>query len=485
VSIPDASFLDLWSRTVSGKETRPALLAVDGSCLRTLGDLEAGRREWARRLRPYAGKVIALDLPNGPDFVEVLFGIWSVDACALLLSGGLPDPLVRYAEEKAGASARVKLSGNGVVFQPDPGVSMPGLSRPWPGTCVIKMTSGSSGAPKLLPFLWPTLLADVRNLVSGMGIRLEDRNFGVLPWSHSYGLSSLIMPLVVLGSPLIFATDRMPRALADGIARTGATIFPGVPALFSAWAGIGIPAPASLRLCISAGAILSSRVAISFRKASGLLIHSFYGASECGGMLYDREGEGSLAFDGYVGNPLPGVHCEFMAVEEGSWQLEVSGAAVPEMSDTPDLNHSSNARGRYRPPDLMEKSGDGWRITGRISEWINIGGRKVNPLTVESAVLECDQMEAVLVGGVRIGGEREVICAACVGAARTPAQLRGELSGKIPEWAMPREVIFVKSIPVDERGKRNRKQLIHEWFGGLSGVQRAENSSPASSRYEP
>ena len=60
-----------------------------------------------------------------------------------------------------------------------------------------------------------------------MGITERDLNFGVIPFSHSYGFSNLVTPLLCRGVPLVASEDRMPRAILDDLARSGATVFPG------------------------------------------------------------------------------------------------------------------------------------------------------------------------------------------------------------------------------------------------------------------
>src|SRR5260221_13628795 len=98
-----------------------------------------------------------------------------------------------------------------------------------------------------------------------MGITKEDLNFGVIPISHSYGFSNLLTPLLCRGVPLVAMDDRMPRAILDGLARTGATVFPGMPVFFQNFADLpDAPALPRLRLCISAGAPLQPGVARAF-----------------------------------------------------------------------------------------------------------------------------------------------------------------------------------------------------------------------------
>ncbi len=95
--------------------------------------------------------------------------------------------------------------------------------------------------------------------------------------------------------------------MLNGLGRTRATVFPGMPVFYQAFCAIDdLPELPALRLCISAGApACPVRLARDFRERMGRAIHSFYGSSECGGICYDRAGE--HLEDGFVGTPLENV----------------------------------------------------------------------------------------------------------------------------------------------------------------------------------
>ena len=152
----------------------------------------------------------------------------------------------------------------------------------------LKLTSGTTAEPRAIRFTAAQLLADCDNVCDTMGLREDDRNYGAISFAHSYGFSNLITPLLCRGIPLVAASDVMPRALVDGLASSGATVFPGVPAIFRALAELP-GAGNAVRLCISAGAPLTKEVAGKFLENWGRKLHSFYGASECGGICYDFE----------------------------------------------------------------------------------------------------------------------------------------------------------------------------------------------------
>ena len=192
---------------------------------------------------------------------------------------------------------------------------------------LLKLTSGTTAAPRAIRFRSHQLLADCNQICDTMDISDDDLNFGVIPVSHSYGFSNLLTPLIARGVPMVVSRDRTPRAVLADLARTGATVFPGTPTFYQAFCDIGdVPPLPKLRLCISAGAPLSSAVAKKFFEEFKQPIHSFYGASECGGICYDRHG--TTFEDGFAGEPMQGVQVECIDPTESASQIRVRSAAV-------------------------------------------------------------------------------------------------------------------------------------------------------------
>src|SRR5437899_7398564 len=190
---------------------------------------------------------------------------------------------------------------------------------------LLKFTSGTTAAPRAIRFRSEQLLADCNQICDTMGISDADLNFGVIPISHSYGFSNLITPLIARGVPMVLSQDRMPRGVLVDLARTDATVFPGMPVFYQAFCEMeNVPALPNLRLCISAGAPLQVAVAKKFREKFKLPIHSFYGASECGGICYDRNA--FPAVTGLVGQPKRSVDLEIIDPMASSSQIRVRSA---------------------------------------------------------------------------------------------------------------------------------------------------------------
>jgi acyl-coenzyme A synthetase/AMP-(fatty) acid ligase len=327
---------------------------------------------------------------------------------------------------------------------------------------LLKLTSGTTAAPRAIRFRSQQLVADCVQICDTMGISERDLNFGVIPISHSYGFSNLLTPLIVRGVPLVVSRDRMPRAVLDDLARTRATVFAGMPVFYQAFCEIDTPPPLpELRLCISAGAPLPLAVAQKFRAKFGQPIHSFYGSSECGGICYDREAP--LVEPGFVGAAMKGVELAVLDADGAMSRIRVRSAAAGD-GYFPQPDEAKFAHGVFVPDDLLARSGDGFRIAGRASDLINVAGKKVNPAEVEAALLAFVGVREAIVFG-RGSALRNEEVAACVVADPPVNQTellefcRTRLSG----WQVPKRIFFLPELPVTERGKISRRALAERF----------------------
>jgi acyl-CoA synthetase (AMP-forming)/AMP-acid ligase II len=325
---------------------------------------------------------------------------------------------------------------------------------------LLKLTSGTTAAVRAVRFRSEQLLADCENICKTMGITDHDVNFGVIPISHSYGFSNLLTPLIVRGVSLALSNDRIPRAIIDGMAASRATVFPGMPVFYQSFCEMNEPPPLpDLRLCISAGAPLPVEIAQAFPEKFRREIHSFYGASECGGICYVPE---ARPIPGFVGEAMCGVALELIDPEVSNSLIRVRSRAVADgyfpVPDEDKLGH-----GIFVPDDLLEKTAGGYRIVGRSSDLINVAGKKVHPAEVEAEILRCEGVREAIVFGRESGRRNQEVAACVVAKGLTEGELLAHCRTRLSSWQVPRRIYFVEAIPVNERGKTSRRDLARRY----------------------
>jgi len=435
---------------------------MGGEILRTFDDVEKRAAGFAddEVLRALAaGSVVALQTGNHLDWPSLLIACLRRELVVLPLEATMTERDRDAALRLSHAQALVTSSEEqvNIIARDAPKVS-------WSGTppSLLKLTSGTTAAPRAIRFQSAQILADAEQICDSMGITDRDVNFGVIPVSHSYGLNNIITPLLARGVAFTISRDRIPRAILDGIAASRATVFPGMPVFFQALCDLETAAlPKTLRLCLSAGAPLPLPLAQRFREKFGQPIHSFYGSSECGGICYDAIGISDVA--AYVGTPMRGVNLEFLDEGAASTQIRVRSAAVGD-GYYPEIDDEKLCGEAFIPDDLLARSGIGFRVAGRVSDIINVAGKKVNPAEVEGHLLQFPGVREAVVFG-RESSSRNQEVAACV-VIESNVRERDVLAfcrSRMSGWQVPKRLFFVDAIPINERGKTSRQQLAKQF----------------------
>lgn len=324
----------------------------------------------------------------------------------------------------------------------------PGLP---PDIAHVKMTSGTTSAPRFVAFTAPQLMADAENIVATMGLRPDWPNLGVISLAHSYGFSNLILPLLLHGIPLVLGGAPLPEIVLRAAAAEKDITLAAVPALWRTWHDADA-IPRNVRLAISAGAPLSVALEQNVFAARGLKIHNFYGSSECGGIAYDPSA-GPRRDDSCAGAAMRNV--DLSVAEDGC--LEVRSKAVAQTywpEPIPRL-----ADGIFRTNDLAEVSYGMVYFRGRAGDQINVAGRKVSPESIEKVLLKHPGVRECVVFGVPSSdAQRGDTIVACVSATTSVSgdSLKQFLLEQVPAWQIPREWWLVESLFASQRGKLSR-----------------------------
>ena len=462
--------LAAWRRTVGRAKNLPAIFNTRGEVVRKFSDIEERARDFETKVEMFnAGSVIAIQIGNHEDWPSILIACLRRRLVVLPLEQSISDQQRDAALDVCRARAVVSAvtSGNSPrVFRLRTADATANWDEHSPS--LLKLTSGTTAAPRAIRFRSEQLLADCNQICDTMGIGDVDLNFGVIAISHSYGFSNLLTPLIARGVPMVLSQDRMPRAVLVDLARSNATVFPGMPVFYQAFCQMeNVPALRNLRLCISAGAPLAIAVARQFRQKFKLSIHSFYGASECGGICYDRDATNED--EGFVGQPMNCVAIEMVDPEASASQIRVRSPAVGD-GYFPESDQAKLGGGLFVPDDLLNKTANGLRIVGRTSDMINVAGKKVNPAEVEAELLRFSGVRQAIVFGspAAAGALRNEEVAACVVAAPgiSEAELLEFCRRKLSTWQAPKRVFIVNAVPVNERGKISRRELARRFAIG-------------------
>ena len=437
---------------------RAAIVDSQGKVARTFLEIEDRARQIAGELEKIApGQVLAVQMGNHLDWPSLFLACLRNQIVVLPLEQTISDEQKQSALEVCLAAAVVAGVPGGSCKTLPLRIAAP-TEEKW-GTnppALLKLTSGTTATPRAVRFRSEQLLADCENICETMAISDRDLNFGVIPISHSYGFSNLLTPLIARGVSLALSNDRIPRAIIDGLAASRASVFPGMPVFYQSFCEMNEPLPLpDLRLCISAGAPLSVETAQAFCEKFRREIHSFYGASECGGICYVREAQ---PIPGFVGEAMSGVTLELVDPKISNSLIRVRSRAVAD-GYFPVPDDDKLAHGIFVPDDLLERTAGGYRIVGRSSNLINVAGKKVHPAEVEAEILRCEGVREAVVFGRESERRNQEVAACVVAKGLTEGELLAYCRSRLSSWQVPRRIYFVEAIPVNERGKTSRREL--------------------------
>jgi acyl-CoA synthetase (AMP-forming)/AMP-acid ligase II len=158
---------------------------------------------------------------------------------------------------------------------------------------------------------------------------------------------------------------------------------------------------------------------------------------------------------GSVGRPMPGVEIRIVDPSTG---LDVADGETGEFWVR--AAHTVT-EGWVKSGDLVRRDTEGYLYAaGRLSDVINRGGEKIDPIEVETALRTHPDVEDAAVCGVHDAEMGERVGAVVVSRApMAPDDLRSWCRERLAPYKMPERIVFVDALPLTELGKVSRRDL--------------------------
>lgn len=329
-------------------------------------------------------------------------------------------------------------------------------------------TSGTSGNPKGVMLSHRNLLFIGDNGRRMRALRLQDKVYGVLPLSHVYGLSALLVAALHSGATLVLAPRFAPDRLAHALAEEGITVLHGVPAMYAKlldWArqsGTRLAAP-HLRIAQLGGAPMTQPLKDDFERTLGHALHNGYGMTEASPSISQTRLDAPRR-DCSVGQPIPGIETRIVATDG----REAAPGEVGELR----VRGPNVMKGYYRNPELTREtvSAEGWLgtgdlarqeadgalfIVGRSKELIIRSGFNVYPIEVEQAINAHPQVVQSAVVGRTVDANEEVVAFVepAAGSGLSAEALAAHLRDRLSPYKLPSEIVFMEHLPATTTGK--------------------------------
>src|SRR5438552_10795358 len=290
----------------------PALVEAAGTW--TYGQLAsviADIQTWLQGLSVRRGDRVMIVCDNCRAFVAILLAAASLDAWPVLVNARLSAREIDEIRDHCGARrvfyttsvsphATAHAKRHGAVIADVAGLGTIGIGalnenvEPEPvesnsadQVAALIYTSGTTGLPKGVMLTHRNLLFMAAGSAKIPSLPPDDRFYGVLPMSHTVGLSVVLLCTLLSGATLYLSSRFDPVAALASLENDRLTVVLGAPAMFSlllecaklkGLKSLSFPA---LRIIASASAPLQPTLKSAVEVLFGLPLHNGYGVTEC------------------------------------------------------------------------------------------------------------------------------------------------------------------------------------------------------------
>ena len=412
-----------------------------------------------------AGEVVAVQLPNTPEFLLVHLALARLGAvmCTVHLPyrGAEIEAILAHSGAKLFFTAAYPFSE---LEAPQP---LP-AEHPAPDArdaFLLLYTSGTTASPKAVPHPYRTLLGNSRMGSHEHRLSARSRILCAAPLSHLYGFYSLHCAWSV-GACTVLLPAYKPDELAQTVARERPTALWAGPAHVAACRSAGLLDThdwSSLELAIVSGSIAPPGL---MRELAAKLPHcavtQLWGMTELQAGLYTRPGDPLELSATTAGRASPGT--ELRLAPDGELQVRGPLAFSGYYRNEEATRAAFTGDGWFRTGDLAAERSGHYAITGRSKDIINRGGVKFNPADVEALLDAHPQIQQAAMVPMHDAVLGEKACAFVTlrpgcDAPTLDEVVRYLLAKEIAKNKLPERLVVIPEMPLTPTRKIIKSKL--------------------------
>ena len=402
------------------------------------------------------GTAVAVALPNGPEFITTMMGVWLARAVFVPMNPRFPQTEIDRVLAATDPRAIVAVDGT---------TPRDATRRYDDGVAFVMWTSGTTGAPKAILHTHDAYLELLDRVLGPLRGRPRDPakpptpNLIPVSLALNAGIYNTLFGLRA-GACLVIMDRFDTEEFAELVRRfeiRSTVLPPAAMAMLSDDDSITDLRP--LRYVRSITAPLSPLQARRFTDKFGASVLNSYGQAEIGEVIGWTAADAREHPDkvGAIGRPHPGVDLRVVG-DDGS---QVTPGDIGVLMVRPPNMAAGYASGEELR-DRVDADGFVW-VEGRAGDLINRGGNKVFPEQVEEVLCLAPGISEAAVVGIPDDRLGEVPVAFVVGDA-PDEQLVALCREHLVPYKVPVAFVHVEALPRTEVGKVIRRELAEQYL---------------------
>ena len=514
--------LNLWS-LLAGHDDRPAVTVSAQSWSRAQLRTAACRAVTGLRALGLArGDAVAVWLPNGPAWLQLLFAAADLGVLIVPVSTRYKMPEVRHVLEVSGARALIcpdvflgqdyaamaaelaeqVASLASVVVLPQaettlafaaavPAAGPSGAGQPADLLCCFS-TSGTTGFPKLAAHDHASIARHASLVGPAMHYQPGDRLLAVLPFYGVFGFMAALAALAGAAACDVMAVYDAEDA-AVMIDTRGITHVIGSDSMFDPILRCEGHRFASWRRLVQADFVGLTKEVTQRAAAFGISATGTYGSSEAFALCSfwpdaatteERSRAGGVPVDPtmsfrIVDDQADGSGAALaVAGQAGELQLRGSNVLACYLNNAPATAAAMTADGWFRTGDLARAEGSAFVYLSRMGDSLRLRGYLVNPAEIETVLMQHPAVAGAQVVGVRQPGSGDLAVAYVLAASEDfdEADVAAYCKSAMAAFKQPFRIVRIDEFPSmnGPNGNKIQKRVLREMAAQLVATSMTE-----------
>ncbi len=314
---------------------------------------------------------------------------------------------------------------------------------------LVLFSSGSTGKPKGILHNFNLVLEKFRK---------QRQAVVAIPFlmiDHFGGINTILAITASLGTVVTVSDRSLPR-ICEAIARYKVELLPATPSfltlLMASHLQSGYDLSSLKRITYGTEVMPQSTLDRLAKAFPNVLLQQTYGLSEVGVLRSQSRGDGTLWVR------IGGEGFETKIVDDVLW-IKSDYAMVGYLNAPSEFD----ADGWFNTQDQVEVDGEYFRILGRVTDLINVGGQKVYPTEVENVILQMDNIQDVAVFGERHALLGQIVVAKVILDApealdSVKKRVRHACLSQLAPFKVPSKVLLAEGMLHSARQKKIRRE---------------------------